>query len=202
VNLKSLNRRNRYETPRDFDSQPRFSECFCPPALWRSSHGFLVRRENRRKGRRNAQGNAAAAVKISTVTATVSAIDMATRMVTIVGPEWKKLRCAGGQGSQKPWPGQGGRQGDGRILTKGLSRKSRALAPAPDEVKMSGAAARAPLGERPAGAVGEANLRDGCSSSMSTPSATWFLQGPPWQDAHRQSHETAIQGNAEDPETR
>ena len=103
----------------------------------------------------NAQGNAAAAVKISAVTATVSAIDVATRMVTIVGPDGKSFVVQAGKEVRNLDQLKVGNKVTVEYY-EGLVAEIARPGAAPDEVKMSGAVARAPLGERPAGAVGEA----------------------------------------------
>jgi len=103
----------------------------------------------------NAQGNAAATVKISAVTATVSAIDMATRMVTIVGPDGKSFVVQAGKEVRNL-----GQVKVGDKVTveyyEGLVAEMAPPGASPDQVKVTKAMGRAAPGERPAGAMGDA----------------------------------------------
>lgn len=103
----------------------------------------------------NVQGDAAAKVKISAVTATVEAIDLATRMVTIVGPDGKSFVVHADEQVRNLSQVQVGDKVTVEYY-EGLVAEIGPTGTAPDEVKAAVAVARAPLGERPAGAVGNA----------------------------------------------
>jgi len=103
----------------------------------------------------NAQGSAAATVTISAVTATVEAVDLATRMVTIVRPEGKSFVVHAGEQVRNL---EQVKVGD-KVTVEYYEGILAEIAPAgasPSEVKMTDVMARAAPGERPAGAVGEA----------------------------------------------
>lgn len=116
-----------------------------------SSSGVVT--ENR--GATNAQGSAAAAVTISAVTAKVGAIDLANRMVTLVRPDGKSFVVQAGEQVRNLAQV---RVGDKVTVEyyEGLVAEIAAPGAPLDEIKSAGAVARAPLGERPAGAVGQA----------------------------------------------
>ena len=103
----------------------------------------------------NAQGSAAATVTISTVTATVEAVDLATRMVTIVGPEGKSFVVHAGEQVRNL---EQVKVGDKVTVEyyEGILAEIAPTGASPSEVKMTDVLARAAPGERPAGAVGEA----------------------------------------------
>ena len=103
----------------------------------------------------NPQGDAAAKVSVSAVTATVEAIDMATRMVTIVGPDGKSFVVHADEQVRNL---NQVKVGDKVTVEyyEGLIAEIAPPGAAPDEVKVTAAMGRAPLGERPAGAVGKA----------------------------------------------
>jgi len=103
----------------------------------------------------NVQGDAAAKVKISAVTATVEAIDLATRMVTIVGPDGKSFVVHADEQVRNLSQVQVGDKVTVEYY-EGLVAETGPTGTTPDEVKAAVAVARAPLGERPAGAVGNA----------------------------------------------
>jgi len=103
----------------------------------------------------NVQGDAAAKVKISAVTATVEAIDLATRMVTIVGPDGKSFVVHADEQVRNLSQVQVGDKVTVEYY-EGLVAEIGPTGTAPDEVQTAVAVARAPLGERPAGAVGNA----------------------------------------------
>lgn len=103
----------------------------------------------------NAEGNAVAKVKISTVTATVEAIDPATRMVTLVGPDGKSFVVQAGE--------QVRNLAQVKVHDKvtveyyeGLIAEMAPPGTPPNKVEVTQSMARAPLGERPAGAAGKA----------------------------------------------
>jgi hypothetical protein len=107
------------------------------------------------RGATNAQGSAAAAVTISAVTAKVGAIDLANRMVTLVRPDGKSFVVQAGEQVRNLAQV---RVGD-KVTIEYYEGLVAEIAPpgAPlDEIKSAGVVARAPLGERPAGAVGQA----------------------------------------------
>jgi len=103
----------------------------------------------------NPHGSAAAKVTISAVTATVQDIDLANRMVTIVGPDGKSFVVHADE--QVRNLGQV-KVGDKVTVEyyEGLVAEIAPPGASPGEVKSATALARAPLGERPAGAVGKA----------------------------------------------
>ena len=103
----------------------------------------------------NLDGDAAATVKITAVTATVEDIDLATRMVTLVRPDGKSFVV---QADEQVRNLAQVRAGDKVTVEyyEGLVAEIAPPGTALDEVKVTGALARAPLGERPAGAVGKA----------------------------------------------
>jgi hypothetical protein len=103
----------------------------------------------------NTQGDAAATVTVSQVTATVEAVDLTTRMVTLARPDGKSVVVqAGEQVRNLPQV----KVGDKVTVEyyEGLAAEIAPPGAALDEVEVTGVVARAPLGERPAGAVGEA----------------------------------------------
>lgn len=103
----------------------------------------------------NPQGDAAAKVTISAMTATVEAIDMTTRMVTIVGPDGKSFVVHADEQVRNLAQV---RVGDKVTVEyyEGLVAEISPPGAAPGEVTVSQAMARAAPGERPAGAVGKA----------------------------------------------
>lgn len=103
----------------------------------------------------NVQGDAAAKVKIRAVTATVEAIDLATRMVTIVGPDGKSFVVHADEQVRNLSQVQVGDKVTVEYY-EGLVAEIGPTGTTPNEVKTAVAVARAPLGERPAGAVGNA----------------------------------------------
>ncbi len=103
----------------------------------------------------NTQGDAAATVTVSQVTATVEAVDLATRLVTLARPDGKSVVVqAGAQVRNLAQV----RVGDKVTVEyyEGLAAEIAPPGAALDEVEVTGVMARAPLGERPVGAVGEA----------------------------------------------
>jgi hypothetical protein len=103
----------------------------------------------------NTQGDAAATVTVSQVTATVEAVDLVTRMVTLVRPDGKSVVVQAGEQVRNLAQV---RLGDKVTVEyyEGLVAEIAPPGAALDEVEVTGVVARAPLGERPAGAVGEA----------------------------------------------
>jgi len=107
------------------------------------------------KGGINPQGDTAATVTVSTVTATVQAIDQATRMVTLVRPDGKGVILKAGDQVRNLAQVKVG----DKVTVDYYEGFVAELAPPGtplDKVKVTDAVARAPLGERPAGALGEA----------------------------------------------
>lgn len=103
----------------------------------------------------NAQGTAAAKVTISAVTATVEAIDLATRMVTLAGPDGKSFVV---QADEEVRNLAQVKAGD-KVTVEYYEGLVAEMAPpgiAPDKVKVTEAMGRAKPGERPAAAVGKA----------------------------------------------
>ena len=107
------------------------------------------------RGSVNIQGDTAATVTISAVTATVEAIDLATRMVTIVRPDGKSTVVQAGEQVRNL---EQVRIGDKVTVEyyEGLAAEMAPAGAALDTVKVTDVVGRAPLGERPAGAAGEA----------------------------------------------
>ena len=107
------------------------------------------------KGAVTPQGDAAASVTVSKVTATVEAIDLATRMVTIVGPEGNAFVL---QAGEKVRNLDQVKVGDKVTVEyyEGLVAELNAPGASPKEVTLTDAMIKAAPGERPAGAVGEA----------------------------------------------
>jgi hypothetical protein len=103
----------------------------------------------------NTQGDAAATVTVSQVTATVEAVDLVTRMVTLVRPDGKSVVVQAGEQVRNLAQV---RLGDKVTVEyyEGLVAEIAPPGAALDEVEVTGVVAKAPLGERPAGAVGEA----------------------------------------------
>lgn len=107
------------------------------------------------KGGINAQGDTAATVTVSTLTATVQAIDLSTRMVTIVRPDGQGVILKAGDQVKNLAQVKVG----DKVTVDFYEGFVAELAPPGtplNEVKVTDAATRAPLGERPAGALGEA----------------------------------------------
>ena len=107
------------------------------------------------RGSVNIQGDTAATVTISAVTATVEAIDLATRTVTLVRPDGKSLVVQAGEQVRNL---EQVRIGDKVTVEyyEGLAGEIAPAGTALDKVKVTDVVGRAPLGERPAGAAGEA----------------------------------------------
>jgi hypothetical protein len=103
----------------------------------------------------NPQGDAAAKVKISAVTATVESIDLATRMVTIVGPDGKSFVVHADEQVRNLAQIKAGDKVTVEYY-EGLIAEIGPTGTAPDEVKGATVVGRAPLGESPAGAVAKA----------------------------------------------
>jgi hypothetical protein len=103
----------------------------------------------------NPQGDAAAKVKISAVTATVESIDLATRMVTIVGPDGKSFVVHADEQVRNLAQIKAGDKVTVEYY-EGLIAEIGPTGTAPDEVKAATVVGRAPLGESPAGAVAKA----------------------------------------------
>jgi len=103
----------------------------------------------------SAKGDAAAMVTISAVTATVEAVDLATRMVTIVRPDGKSFVV---QAGDKVTNLEQVKAGDKVTVEyyEGLVAEIAAPGASPDKVKVTDVMGRAAPGERPGGAVGEA----------------------------------------------
>jgi hypothetical protein len=101
------------------------------------------------------KGDAAAKMTISAVTATVQDIDLANRMVTIVGPDGKSFVVHADEQVRNLAQIQVGDKVTVEYY-EGLVAEIAPTGTAPDEVKAAAVLARAPLGERPAGAVGKA----------------------------------------------
>lgn len=101
------------------------------------------------------KGDAAASVTVSKVTATVEAIDLATRMVTIVGPEGNAFVL---QAGEKVRNLDQVKVGDKVTVEyyEGLVAELNVPGASPKDVTMTEALIKAAPGERPAGAVGEA----------------------------------------------
>jgi hypothetical protein len=102
----------------------------------------------------NVEGTAAAKVKVSTMTATVEAIDMPTRLVTLLGPDGSYTLQAGEQVRNLDQV----KVGDKVTVEyyEGLVAEIEPPGTAPKGIEATEAMSRAPLGERPAGAVGKA----------------------------------------------
>lgn len=107
------------------------------------------------KGGINAQGDTAATVTVSTVTATVQAIDQSTRMVTLVRPDGKGVILKAGDQVRNLAQVKVG----DTVTVDYYEGFVAELAPPGtplNKVVVTDAVTRAPLGERPAGALGEA----------------------------------------------
>lgn len=107
------------------------------------------------RGSVNIQGDTAATVTISAVTATVEALDLATRMVTLVRPDGKSVVVQAGEQVRNL---EQVKVGDKVTVEyyEGLAAEIAPAGTALDKVKLTDVVGRAPLGERPAGAAGEA----------------------------------------------
>jgi hypothetical protein len=103
----------------------------------------------------NTQGDAAATVTVSQVTATVEAVDLATRMVTLARPDGKSVVVQAGEQVRNLAQVKVGDKVTVEYY-EGLAAEIAPPGAALDEVEVTGVVARSPLGERPAGAVGEA----------------------------------------------
>jgi ABC-type Fe3+-hydroxamate transport system substrate-binding protein len=103
----------------------------------------------------SATGDAAATVTVSAMTARVEAIDLATRMVTLVRPDGKSVVVQAGE-PVRNLPQV--KVGDKVTVEyyEGLAAEIAPKGTSPSDVKATDVLARAPLGERPAGAYGEA----------------------------------------------
>lgn len=103
----------------------------------------------------NPQGDAATALTISKVTATVEAIDRATRVVTIVGPEGESAIVQVGEEVRNLDQVQVG----DKVMVEyyeGLVAEIVTGGASPKEVSVTDAVVRAEPGQRPAGAAGAA----------------------------------------------
>jgi len=103
----------------------------------------------------NAQGDTAATITITKVTATVQAIDLATRMVTIIGPEGKGFVVQAGEQVRNLAQVKVGDKVTVEYY-EGLVAEIGAAGASPDQVKVTEGMTRAAPGERPAGSMGEA----------------------------------------------
>jgi hypothetical protein len=101
------------------------------------------------------KGEAAASVTISTVTATVEAIDQATRMLTIVGPEGNAFVMQAGEKVRNLDQVKAGDKIKVEYY-EGLVAELNAPGVSPKDVTLTDSMIKAAPGERPAGAVGEA----------------------------------------------
>lgn len=125
----------------------------------------------------NAEGTAAAKVKVSTISATVQAIDMATRMVTLVGPDGKSFVVEAGE-EVRNLPQV--KVGDKVTVEyyEGLVAEMAHPGASTKEVEVTGAMGRAPLGGRPAGAVGKAVTATVVIEHVDLLRHTVFFKGP------------------------
>ena len=110
-----------------------------------------VKTEN--TGAVSGMGNAAATLTVSQVTATVESIDLATRMVGIVGPEGNSLVLQAGEQVRNL---DQVRVGD-KVTIEYYEGLAAAINPSAsrNEVKVAEALVRSATGERPAGAAGD-----------------------------------------------
>jgi len=117
-----------------------------------TSAGTGVKTEN--TGAVSGMGNAAATLTISQVTATVEFIDLATRMVGILGPEGNSLILQAGEQVRNL---DQVRAGD-KVTVEYYEGLAAAINPSAsrNEVKVTEALVRSAAGERPAGAAGDA----------------------------------------------
>jgi antitoxin (DNA-binding transcriptional repressor) of toxin-antitoxin stability system len=124
----------------------------------------------------NVEGTAAAKVKLSTMTATVEAIDMATRLVTLSGPDGSFTLQAGEQVRNLAQV----KAGDKVTVEyyEGLVAEIVPSGAAPKEVDVTAAMVRAPAGERPAGAVGKAVSATVVIEHVDTVRNVVFFKGP------------------------
>ena len=101
------------------------------------------------------RGDAASAIGISSISAKVAAIDLATRTVTLVGPEGKELVVEAGEKVRNL---DQVRVGDKVTVDyyEGLLAQINAPGAPSNEVSMMDAAVRAAKGERPGGGVASA----------------------------------------------
>lgn len=107
------------------------------------------------RGALTAEGDAAATVTVSTMTATVEAIDTASRLVTLARADSKSVVVQAGTQVRNL---DQVRVGD-KVTVEYFEGLAAEIAPPgtdADVVTATGVVARAPLRERPAGAVGEA----------------------------------------------
>jgi Cu/Ag efflux protein CusF len=125
----------------------------------------------------NAQGTAAAKVKLSTITATVESIDMATRMVTLVGSDGKSFVVQAGEEVRN--------LAHVKVHDKvtveyyeGLVAEMAPPGASPKGVEVSRAMGRAPLGERPAAAAGKAVTATVVIEFVDPLRHTVFFKGP------------------------
>jgi len=103
----------------------------------------------------NTQGDAAATMTVSQVTATVESIDLATRMVTLVRPDGKSVVVQAGEQVRNLAQVKVGDKVTVEYY-EGLAAEIAPPGAALNQVEVTNVLARAPLGERPAGAVGKA----------------------------------------------
>lgn len=103
----------------------------------------------------SAQGDTAAAMTVVQVTASVEAVDMATRMVTLVRPDGKSVVVQAGEQVRNLAQVKVGDKVTVEYY-EGLAAEIAPPGTALNKVEVTDVMARAPLGERPAGAVGEA----------------------------------------------
>lgn len=125
----------------------------------------------------NAQGTAAAKVKVSTISATVQAIDMATRMVTLVGPDGKSFVVEAGEEVRNLAQVKVGDKVTVEYY-EGLVAEMAPPGASPKEVEVTGAMGRAPLGERPAAAAGKAVTATVVIEHVDPLRHTVFFKGP------------------------
>jgi hypothetical protein len=128
------------------------------------------------KGSVNAEGTAAAKVKLSTMTATVEAIDQATRMVTLRGPDGSFTLQAGEHVRNLSQV----KVGDKVTVEyyEGLIAELLPPGTAPSEMKVAEGITRAPVGGTPAGAMGKAVTATVVIEHVDALRNTVFFKGP------------------------
>jgi hypothetical protein len=124
----------------------------------------------------SAEGTTAAKVKVETMTATVEEIDLATRMVTLRGPDGSYTLQVSEQARNLDQV----KVGDKVTVEyyEGLIAEMLPPGSAATDMKVTEGIARAPLGARPAGAAGKAVTATVVIEHVDTLRNTVFFKGP------------------------
>ena len=125
----------------------------------------------------NAQGTAAAKVTLSTITATVESVDMATRMVTLVGPDGKSFVVHADEEVRNLAQVKAGDKVTVEYY-EGLVAEMAPPGASPKRVEVTKAMGRAAPGERPAAATGKAVTATVVIEHVDPLRHTVFFKGP------------------------